>query len=680
MPRQIDSAEVRERLDAVIDAMRRADMWDIARPADAAFEDMGAFGMRTMAFAQWLRWVFVPNALTSIASNGPWPESSSVAVQATREGDTDDHVASVAPALADFDALFEPTAPREYARALAELEKGDHDAALAAVLEALAADPALPNGENLAGWILMSRPVPDLDSAIEHLRRGSGRDAAAIANLGDALRAANRPDDAVAELEALAAAGHAEAHNWLGWFFTAVRIDLVRAEAHLLEATRLRPTWGVAWQNLAKALDAAGDVTRACAAFGTAIGCGDARDSDDAFARDRRVQLELVLRGRGEQPPPPPDAARADTTAVEILQAGMAHAELSAGRTFLIKPTSRAASFAMICIVIEQRAFAAAFVDPDVAITLGRGTGGAFVFRRGDAHAAADHLVDWVRSGGADPGIMTPVDVGLALRDAFATYVARPRGWRIWVGGDDPAQVAIGDVATDLAVRVRARVGGGVDVAVDPESVGAKPTALELPTPAALTALAPAIVDATRRAVAARDAAQARPCGVRQLAPIVAEAAAGVRGGWHAVELYDRFPQAWPRAIVRHDKRATTIDLEEDADGCAIHVGTGRWHVATAEELRAQLPAIVAEIRIDLARVRAGWMQLHDRFRVLAQLGPFSAGTLVELVDDRYDPHGEAHTYEFLATGNVRYTLSEYSDVEGPILATIDRYLAREPH
>jgi uncharacterized protein YqcC (DUF446 family) len=680
MPRQIDPAKVRVCLDAVIDAMRRADMWDIARPADTAFEDMGAFGMRTMAFAQWLRWVFVPNAETSIASNGPWPESSSIAVQATREGDTDDHVARVAPALADFDALFEPTATRDYARAVAELANGDHDAALDAVLEALAADPTVPNGENLAGWILMSRPVPDLDRAIEHLRRGIRRDAAAITNLGDALRAANRPDDAVAELEALAAAGHAEAHNWLGWFFTAMRVDLARAEAHLIEATRLRPTWGVAWQNLAKALDAAGDVARACAAFGTAIACGDARDSDDAFARDRRIQLELVLRGRGEQPPPPPDAARADTTAVEILQAGMAHTELSAGRTFLIKPTSRAAAFAMICIVIEQRAFAAAFVDPEVAITLGRGTGGVFVFRRGDANAAADHLADWVRSGGADPAIMTPVDVGLALRDAFATYVPRPRGWRIWVAGDDPAQVAIGDVATDLAIRVRARVGGGVGVAIDPESVGAKPTELELPTPAALTEHAPAIVDAARRAVAARDAAHARPCGVRQLAPIVAEAAAGVCGHWRAVELYDQFPKAWPRAFVRQDTRATAIELQEDADGCAIRVGEGVWRAATADELRVQLPAIVAEVRIDLERVRAGWMQLHDRFRVIARLGPFSAGTVVELAADSYDPHGEAHTYQFLAAGDVRYSLTDYSDVEGPILATLYRYLTLEPH
>jgi uncharacterized protein YqcC (DUF446 family) len=100
------AADVRSRLDDVTAAMRREGAWDVGRPDDAAFANMGAFGTRTMAFVQWLRWVFIPNVERLIASDGPWPTNSQVGVQATREGDTDPVVAALAPSLDAFDALF----------------------------------------------------------------------------------------------------------------------------------------------------------------------------------------------------------------------------------------------------------------------------------------------------------------------------------------------------------------------------------------------------------------------------------------------------------------------------------------------------------------------------------------------------------------------------------------------
>ncbi len=102
----IDPAIVRARLDDVIAAMKAGGAWEIERPADEAFQDMGAFGMNTMAFAQWLRFVFVPAIESRLANGGPWPSSSSVAVQAVREGDTDRVIAELVPALSAFDALF----------------------------------------------------------------------------------------------------------------------------------------------------------------------------------------------------------------------------------------------------------------------------------------------------------------------------------------------------------------------------------------------------------------------------------------------------------------------------------------------------------------------------------------------------------------------------------------------
>jgi uncharacterized protein YqcC (DUF446 family) len=101
------SAAVRERLDEVIAAMRREGAWDMPRPADDAFVDMGPFGQETMAFVQWLRWVFVPSVEMLVASDGPWPNRSDVSVRAAREGDSDPVVSALVTPLARFDALFE---------------------------------------------------------------------------------------------------------------------------------------------------------------------------------------------------------------------------------------------------------------------------------------------------------------------------------------------------------------------------------------------------------------------------------------------------------------------------------------------------------------------------------------------------------------------------------------------
>jgi uncharacterized protein YqcC (DUF446 family) len=101
-----DAHSVGERLAAVVKSMKDAGVWEIPRPPNAAFENMGAFGMNTMPFTDWLRWVFVPNVEGLIASKGPWPGSSQVSAQAAREGDTDDVVRSLVPALTAFDELF----------------------------------------------------------------------------------------------------------------------------------------------------------------------------------------------------------------------------------------------------------------------------------------------------------------------------------------------------------------------------------------------------------------------------------------------------------------------------------------------------------------------------------------------------------------------------------------------
>lgn len=267
----IDRNEVRARLDAVVAAMRSNGVWDVERPADDAFVDMGAFGTRTMAFEQWLRWVFVPNVEALIASDGPWPDGSSVAAQAAREHGWGggDAVGALVEPLAQFDRLFTPPEPP-------------------------ATDSPPPReDQNALGWRLLSKPdraAADLDAAIVHFRAALAEDPDALApfaNLCDALVAAGRAADAVAEAER---AGTAAAHNWLGWRTLGDPATLPRAIEHFREAIRLRPWWGLAHLNLGRALENADRDDEWYEAFATALRCDG--DFDRAYCHERMATYQ----------------------------------------------------------------------------------------------------------------------------------------------------------------------------------------------------------------------------------------------------------------------------------------------------------------------------------------------------------------------------------------------------
>jgi uncharacterized protein YqcC (DUF446 family) len=103
------STQVRTCLDEVIAQMRLVGIWDVSAPAPHD-GPIGAFGQSAgMAFEQWLRHVFVPRVEQALATDGPWPPSSSVAAQATREWKMWGDWAEAEPlieALRRFDALF----------------------------------------------------------------------------------------------------------------------------------------------------------------------------------------------------------------------------------------------------------------------------------------------------------------------------------------------------------------------------------------------------------------------------------------------------------------------------------------------------------------------------------------------------------------------------------------------
>lgn len=80
--------------------------WDAPAPSPEAVQNMGAFGQGTMAFAQWLRHVFVPTVRERLDNGGPWPDRSMVGAQAIREFDGVPEADGLCSALSDFDALF----------------------------------------------------------------------------------------------------------------------------------------------------------------------------------------------------------------------------------------------------------------------------------------------------------------------------------------------------------------------------------------------------------------------------------------------------------------------------------------------------------------------------------------------------------------------------------------------
>ena len=101
-----DTNAIRQKLTEIEAEMRRIGYWDIQEPAPEAYENMGAFGVNTMAFAQWLRYVFVPRVEGLLESDGPWPYNSSVGTHAVREFDGVYEASELTTLLCQFDGLF----------------------------------------------------------------------------------------------------------------------------------------------------------------------------------------------------------------------------------------------------------------------------------------------------------------------------------------------------------------------------------------------------------------------------------------------------------------------------------------------------------------------------------------------------------------------------------------------
>ena len=98
-------AAERSVLDGLLDRVEAALLrhWpELPEPTAEAIATGGAFGSATMAYPQWLRYVFVPAARVRIAT-GDLPTTSSLGVQAVREFDGVDELRELTDLLGAFD-------------------------------------------------------------------------------------------------------------------------------------------------------------------------------------------------------------------------------------------------------------------------------------------------------------------------------------------------------------------------------------------------------------------------------------------------------------------------------------------------------------------------------------------------------------------------------------------------
>lgn len=96
---------VLSKLDQIEAEMRSAGLWQAVPLQPEQYDFRAAFAQDTMAFSQWLQFIFIPN-VRSAAERGAFPAESHVVAQAVREFDGQPEASALLSLLADFDSLF----------------------------------------------------------------------------------------------------------------------------------------------------------------------------------------------------------------------------------------------------------------------------------------------------------------------------------------------------------------------------------------------------------------------------------------------------------------------------------------------------------------------------------------------------------------------------------------------
>ncbi|HVU12463.1 MAG TPA: YqcC family protein [Phototrophicaceae bacterium] len=98
---------VARQADAIEAEMKRIGFWQDTPLKPEQYDFRAAFAGDTMAFPQWLQFIFLPRVRDIIARRGQFPPSSQVAAYAIREFDTySQDTSTLHQLLYDFDHLF----------------------------------------------------------------------------------------------------------------------------------------------------------------------------------------------------------------------------------------------------------------------------------------------------------------------------------------------------------------------------------------------------------------------------------------------------------------------------------------------------------------------------------------------------------------------------------------------
>lgn len=99
-------SSIKSKIDAIEDELKHIGFWQAEPLKPEQYNFQRAFGMDTMAFSQWLQFIFIPRVNSIIAEHGQFPKSSSVGAQAVREFDGLDEASRLITLLSEFDAMF----------------------------------------------------------------------------------------------------------------------------------------------------------------------------------------------------------------------------------------------------------------------------------------------------------------------------------------------------------------------------------------------------------------------------------------------------------------------------------------------------------------------------------------------------------------------------------------------
>jgi uncharacterized protein YqcC (DUF446 family) len=97
---------VLKKLELIENEMKKINLWQAEPLKEEQYDFRAAFALDTMAYSQWLQFIFIPRVHKIINEKGEFPSSSQVGTQGMREFDGINEAQRLVELLNDFDGLF----------------------------------------------------------------------------------------------------------------------------------------------------------------------------------------------------------------------------------------------------------------------------------------------------------------------------------------------------------------------------------------------------------------------------------------------------------------------------------------------------------------------------------------------------------------------------------------------